>query len=194
MPPKLLREGPEYILPLTRRVPGDKLVGRARPAAGCPGVEEGAMRRSDREIKDRETIDRILHAAPVCRLALCDGDRPYVIPMSYGYDGKSLYFHCASEGRKLDLVRRNPNACFEVDMDVEVAARGTACSWGLRFRSVVGFGRVTIVADPEGKRRALAALMAHYGGSLDGVGDESVRSVCVLCLDVAEVSGKAAAD
>lgn len=152
------------------------------------------MRRSDREIKDRETIDRILHAAAVCRLALCDGDRPYIVPMSYGYDGKSLYFHCASEGRKLDLVRRNPNACFEVDMDVEVVASETACSWGLRFRSIVGFGRVTVVADLEGKRLGLAVLMAHYGGSLDGARDEDVRSVCVLRLDVDEVSGKAAAD
>ena len=76
------------------------------------------MRRSDREIRDRSSIDGILHAASVCHLALCDGDRPYVVPMSYGYDGDRLYFHCASEGRKLDVVRRNPNACFAVEVGV----------------------------------------------------------------------------
>ncbi|MDD5220219.1 MAG: pyridoxamine 5'-phosphate oxidase family protein [Candidatus Bipolaricaulis sp.] len=150
------------------------------------------MRRSDREIKDRATIDRVLHAATVCRLALCDGERPYIIPMSYGYDGNCLYFHCASQGRKLDLIRRNPNGGFEVDVGVEIVRGAAACSWGLRYQSVVGSGRVTVVADLEEKRRGLAALMAHYGGTDDGVPDEAIRSLCILRLDVAEVSGKTA--
>ncbi len=150
------------------------------------------MRRSDREITSRSDIDQVLHAAPVCHLSLCDGDRPYVVPMSYGYDGARLYFHCAPEGRKLDVVRRNPNACFAVEIGVDVVARDTACSWGVHFRSVIGTGRLSIVADPEEKRRGLAALMAHYGGPSDGISDDAVRSVCVLRLDVAEVSGKAA--
>ncbi len=150
------------------------------------------MRRSDREIKDRGGIDQVLHAAPVCHLALCDGDRPYVVPMSYGYDGERLYFHCASEGRKLGIIRRNPNACFAVEIGVEVAARDTACSWGVHFQSVIGSGRLSIVADPEEKRRGLAALMAHYSGSSGGISDDAVGSVCVLRLDVGEVSGKAA--
>ncbi|MEN6368154.1 MAG: pyridoxamine 5'-phosphate oxidase family protein [Thermotogota bacterium] len=150
------------------------------------------MRRSDREIKDRSEVDRVLHAAPVCHLALCDGNRPYVVPMSYGYDGESLYFHCASEGRKLDVLRRNANACFEVEIGVEVTAREAACSWGLHYESVIGRGRLSIVEDPEEKRRGLAALMAHYGGSPGGISDDAVRSVCVLRLDVDEVSGKIA--
>ncbi|MCX6094539.1 MAG: pyridoxamine 5'-phosphate oxidase family protein [Candidatus Bipolaricaulota bacterium] len=150
------------------------------------------MRRSDREIRDRGAIDRVLHAASVCHLALCDGDRPYVVPMSYGYDGERLYFHCASDGRKLDVIRRNPNACFAVEVDVEVTARDTACSWGVHFQSVIGRGRISIVSDPEEKRRGLGALMAQYGGSSGGISDDAVCSVCVLRLDVDEVSGKAA--
>ncbi|MDD5265161.1 MAG: pyridoxamine 5'-phosphate oxidase family protein [Candidatus Bipolaricaulis sp.] len=150
------------------------------------------MRRGDREIKDRSDIDRVLHAAPVCHLALCDGDRPYVVPMSYGYDGARLYFHCAAEGRKLELIRRNPNACFEVEIGVDVTAGAAACSWGVHFQSAIGTGRLSIVADPEEKRRGLAALMAHYGGPSDGVSDDAARSVCVLRLDIDEVSGKAA--
>ncbi|MGD9675741.1 MAG: pyridoxamine 5'-phosphate oxidase family protein, partial [Candidatus Bipolaricaulia bacterium] len=147
------------------------------------------MRRSEREIKDRATIDRVLHAATVCRLALCDGDRPYIIPMSYGYDGKRLYFHAASEGRKLDLIRKNPNGGFEVDVGVEIVRGAAACSWGVRYLSVVGSGRVEVVGDLEEKRRGLAALMAHYGGTIDGVPDEAIRSLCVLRLDVDAVSG-----
>ncbi len=150
------------------------------------------MRRSDREIRDRGAIDRVLHAAVVCHLALCDGERPYVIPMSYGYDGERLYFHCAPDGRKLDVIRRNPNACFAVEIGIEVTARDAACSWGVHFQSVIGSGRLSIVADPEEKRRGLAALMAHHGGSSGGIPDDAIRSVCVLRLDVDEVSGKAA--
>ena len=46
------------------------------------------MRRTDREIQSREAIDQIIHAAGVFHLGLCQGDSPYVVPLSFGYDGE----------------------------------------------------------------------------------------------------------
>lgn len=57
------------------------------------------MRRSEREIKDRKVIDDMIRRSRVCRLAMCDEDRPYVVPLNFGYDGSFLYFHAAQEGR-----------------------------------------------------------------------------------------------
>ena len=69
-----------------------------------------AMRRKDRQITDLHAIRTILDGEDVLHLGLCDGNIPYVVPMSYGYemtdDGRlTLHLHCAGEGRKLELAR-----------------------------------------------------------------------------------------
>ena len=68
------------------------------------------MRRSDREIKDFDEIIKVINKCDVCRLAINDGDYPYIVPMNFGLnieDGKVvLYFHCASEGKKLELLKK----------------------------------------------------------------------------------------
>ena len=77
------------------------------------------MRRSDREIKDFDEIIEVINKCDVCRLAINDGDYPYIVPMNFGFnieDGKVvLYFHCASEGKKLELLRKNNKVAFEMD-------------------------------------------------------------------------------
>ena len=56
------------------------------------------MRRNDREITDRRDIDEIIKRCRVCHLAMCDDGQPYVVPLNFGYDGRFLFFHTASEG------------------------------------------------------------------------------------------------
>ena len=77
------------------------------------------MRKSDREIRDYNEILRLLDECQTIRLALHDEPYPYVVPLSYGWeerDGKLfVYFHCAKEGKKLDLIEKNGNVCFEAD-------------------------------------------------------------------------------
>jgi nitroimidazol reductase NimA-like FMN-containing flavoprotein (pyridoxamine 5'-phosphate oxidase superfamily) len=65
------------------------------------------MRRSEREIKDRAVIDAIIRQCLVCRLGLSDGEEPYIVPLCFGYDGEALYVHSASDGRKIDILRKN---------------------------------------------------------------------------------------
>ena len=117
------------------------------------------MRRADREITDLVEIEAILHRAVVCRLAMCEGARPYIVPLCFGYDGSALYFHSAREGRKLDLIRANPNVCFEFDIETQVVPAAQPCAWSMRYLSVVGWGQASLIRDLEEKRRALAD---HY--------------------------------
>ena len=65
------------------------------------------MRRSDKEIKDSESIQKILKEADVCRIALADGNKPDMIPMNFGYKNNTLYLHSATEGLKIDILRKN---------------------------------------------------------------------------------------
>ena len=123
-----------------------------------------SMRRQERQIGDEERIWEILRSAVVCRVAFCGEGWPYIIPMNFGCLDRKLYFHCASEGTKLDLLKANPNVCFEVDVNVEIVPGAEACSWSVRYRSVIGLGQISIVEELAEKRAGLKALLAQSSG------------------------------
>jgi nitroimidazol reductase NimA-like FMN-containing flavoprotein (pyridoxamine 5'-phosphate oxidase superfamily) len=148
------------------------------------------MRRGDREIKDRKVIEEILARATVCRLGLCTGGMPYVVPLSFGYQNDRLYFHSAREGRKIDAIRENPSVCFEVDIDQEVVTGDTPCQWSVRYRSVIGFGRARLLEGIEEKTRALDVILAHYGGVSDDYGEGAVDKVAVIEVRIESLTGK----
>ena len=64
------------------------------------------MRRKEKEITTRAVIDAIIRQARVCRLALSEDNQPYVVPLCFGYENDTLYFHCAPKGRKLDIIMK----------------------------------------------------------------------------------------
>ena len=72
------------------------------------------MRRKDKEITDPAQVYDVVKRARFCRIAMCDGDEPYVFPVNYGYSEGVLYVHSAPEGRKLDILERNDRVCFQV--------------------------------------------------------------------------------
>src|SRR5512145_3009552 len=154
------------------------------------------MRRTDRELRDPADIRAILDQADVIHLALADGDTPYLVTMNFGIRREgplALYVHCAHEGRKIDMLQRNSRVCFGVDVGREVfqAEKGTSCGYSMRFRSVVGSGRVTFVTDPAEKLAGLDAVMDHYApGTQHQFSDVMVARTTVLRLDVEEISGK----
>ena len=127
-----------------------------------------AMRRKDRQITDLEAIRAILDGEDVLHLAMCDENTPYVVPMSYGYelseDGKLiLYLHCASEGRKLEMLRKNPNVCFEVSRKIKLVYNEKMGSCTAKYRSVIGSGKAILEESAEEKLRSLDALMKQAG-------------------------------
>lgn len=63
------------------------------------------MRRKDKEINDEKKIEQILKKSAICRIALCDQGRPYLVPMNFGYKKNCLYPQSASEGRKIGILR-----------------------------------------------------------------------------------------
>ena len=72
------------------------------------------MRRKDKEITNFSELEEILNKAKICHLAFLDDHAPYIVPVHYGYKKNHLYIHAATEGKKIDLLRKNPNICFEV--------------------------------------------------------------------------------
>lgn len=153
------------------------------------------MRRAEREVTDPGELEAILKRCDVCRLGLCDGNAPYVVPLNFGYElseGElTLYFHCAGEGKKLELIRRNPNACFETDCGHELVRGPRACDWTMRYESVIGEGTVSFVESPEEKEGALRKVMEQYAGRPDFSFDQNMlRHVTILKLSVSHFTGK----
>lgn len=126
------------------------------------------MRRHDREVKDPEEIKEILDACKVCRLGMSDGDLIYIVPMNFGYewdeDKLTLYFHGAQEGKKLDLLRKNPVVGIEMDGMHELQEGKTVCQYSYSYGSIIGSGKAKIVEEPDQKLHGLASVMLHQTG------------------------------
>jgi uncharacterized protein len=148
------------------------------------------MRRKDREITDRTEIEAILKEAMVCRIGLADGGEPYVVPVCFGYEDGAVYVHSAPEGKKITMLEKNPRCCFEVDICDQVIRGEKPCSWGMRYRSVIGFGRAAILTDPEDKQHGLGCIMHHYGGSIHEFSERDLAAVTVIRIPIESMTGK----
>jgi uncharacterized protein len=148
------------------------------------------MRRDEREIKDRAAIDAVIRRSQVCRLGLADGREPYVVPLCFGYDGRALYLHAAREGRKLEILRRNDRVCFEFDIFEGIVEAEAACHWGVRYQSVIGTGTARMIEDLQGKREALALIMAQYSTRTFAFPGEMVEKTAVVEVEIETLTGK----
>ena len=148
------------------------------------------MQRKESEIKDIASIEEIIRKAQVCRLALSENDRPYIVPLCYGYKDNTLYFHSARKGKKLDILKKNNNVCFEIDTDNELIKGKKACSCSMKYRSVIGFGRAEIIEETELKRRALNIIMQNYFEGFFKYTDEAVNNIVIIKVEIYSMTGK----
>jgi len=123
------------------------------------------MRRKDREVTDLQTLTDIMSRCRVCRLALNDGDYPYLLPVNFGMEVKNgtviLYFHGAAEGRKYELMEADPHAGFEMDCETVLCSDRAAGNCTMSYQSVIGRGVISFLEGEE-KVHALDVLTAHY--------------------------------
>ena len=150
------------------------------------------MRRTEKEIKDRAEIDSIIRCSQVVRLGLSDDGQPYIVPLCFGYDGEALYIHCAKEGRKLDIIRKNNKVCFEFDIALGIIEAEQACGWGMKYQSGMGTGTAHILDDSESMRKALGLLMAQYSDREFTFPDEMLNRTAVIKIEIESITGKQA--
>jgi nitroimidazol reductase NimA-like FMN-containing flavoprotein (pyridoxamine 5'-phosphate oxidase superfamily) len=148
------------------------------------------MRRKEREITSQKEIEAIIREALVCRLAMVDGDSPYVIPLCFGYADCTLFFHSSGEGRKLEILRKNNRVCFEFDIDPQLKTHANACSWSMVYKSVVGFGNAYILTDPASKRNALDVIMDTYSNQSFEYSNAAIDETTVIKVEIDHMTGK----
>ena len=151
------------------------------------------MRRKDREITDFHDIMDIMNKCDVCRLALFDGDYPYIVPLNFGVnieDGQLyLYFHSANQGTKLDLIRQNNKATFEMDCEHNIILYDERMSCTMGYASVIGHGEIEFV-DEDDKYEALKILMKHYHHEDFQFNTNMMKATTVFRLKVLDMIGK----
>ncbi len=152
------------------------------------------MRRNDREIKDFGAILSVIEQCSVCRVAFFDEGYPYIVPLNFGFetqgDELTLYFHCAPQGKKLDLMKRNNHVAFEMDRPENFIDGEKACYSTMTFESVCGTGIMDFVPE-DGKIHALTLLMRQYSDKKEIIFDEQVlKNVTVLRLRADRITGK----
>lgn len=152
------------------------------------------MRKKELEVTARREILEMMDRCQVCRVAFRTDDYPYIVPMNFGMEEEngelSLYFHCASAGRKLELLRLDSRVGFEMDIAHRMKKGDKACKFDMYYESVIGHGIVEIVPEDD-KVRALNILMRHLDGNKEFTFEAGPLSrVTALRLRVMEVTGK----
>ena len=153
------------------------------------------MRRKEREVTDDKSITEIISNCHCCRLAFNDNDAPYIVPMNFGYEQIEkqfvFYFHSATEGRKIELIKSGNPVGFEMDTNYMLKDSDKPCGYSARFQSVIGTGNVSFLTDNIDKEYALSQIMYHNTGEREWeFSAEMLDAVAVFKLVVKELSCK----
>lgn len=152
------------------------------------------MKQKNREIKEFDEIIEVMKRCDVCRLALNDDGYPYILPLNFGMevaDGNiHLYFHSALEGYKVDLIKKDNRASFEMDCRHQLQYFEEKGYCTMAYESVIGSGRIRILGAEE-KMDALRKLMNHYHKGKDAYfNPDAISRTLVYVLEVEKITGK----
>lgn len=149
------------------------------------------MRKKEKEIKDKTIIESIIREAIVCRVGLSENDIPYIVPMNFGYKDSNLYLHSSKEGKKINIIKKNNNVCFEIDINHQIVKSETPCRFDMRYCSVIGYGNAYLVDNIDEKRKALDIIMEKYSSKSPFEYTESgINNVIIIRVEIKSMTGK----
>ena len=149
------------------------------------------MRKKSREM-DADWALEVMDKAPYITVGMTDGDgMPYSVPLSLARtDEKTFYFHCATEGKKLDILREKPHVCLTAVSKCKPTVGPKDGSFTLEFKSAIAFGKAEIVADDNEKREALRAIcqrfLPHHMDAFDAAVARSMSRTAVVRITLTE--------
>ncbi len=155
---------------------------------------ERTMRRSERELKNRETMIAMLERSPVGRIATINQRGfPVIKPVNFLYLEEKIYLHSSTRGEKMEDIQRGSPVCFEVDEPIAyVAAGASACTASYYYRSILIKGRAALVDDPNKKVKILERMMRKYQpeGDYGEIAPEKLDRTAVVEILIKEITGK----
>ena len=143
---------------------------------------------------DRETVYAILDEGFICHVGFVVDGQPFVIPTGYARVDDKLYIHGSQASRMLRSLAEGIDACVTVTIVDGLVLARSAFHHSINYRSVLVFGRATLVSDAQEKYAALTALSEHIvpgrWADVREPNEQELKLTTVLRLPLAEASAK----
>ena len=149
------------------------------------------MRKKSREMDAAWALE-VMDKAPYITVSMTDvNGMPYSVPLSLARtDEQTFYFHCATEGKKLDILRTNPFVCLSAVSKCKPTVGPKDGSFTLEFKSAIAFGRAEIVTDDTEKREALRAIcqrfLPKHMDAFDAAVERSMSRTAIVRITLSE--------
>ena len=150
------------------------------------------MRR--RDITGETELFEIIRKCQWCHLSMVDEEGlPYLIPMNFGFSEGIIYMHGAQHGKKISILRNRPSVCinFSADHLLRYQNEEVACSWSMKYKSVLVYGKTEFITGNNEKSAALNIIMAHYSDKAFKFNPPSIREVSVWKIRIEKIEGRA---
>lgn len=147
------------------------------------------MRRSKQQMPLEEAKE-ILKKGKTGILAITYHDEPTMVPLNFVYENDAIWFHCAKQGHKLEVIKNNPKVCFSVIAQDEVVPE----KYSTKYQSVLVYGKASIIENEEEKFHALSMLIAKYCPKQVPSGkayiEQGIADTCIVKIEIDHISGK----
>ena len=149
------------------------------------------VRRKDREITDPGEMNQVLKSTKYVTVALCIDNEPYLVSLSHGFDEKQtcLYFHCATEGKKLVYLKSNNKVWGQAILDYGVT---DDCDYA--YTCVHFSGRILLIDDLTEKQHAIEVMVrqlsANPEAKLAKIKPEKLAKTTMGRIDIDYMTGK----
>jgi hypothetical protein len=146
-----------------------------------------------RDLTFKPELEEIIKKCESCNLAMVDEQgAPYVVPMNFGYVDDYIYFHSARTGKKIDILKKNPKVCiaFSTDHELRWVNEEVACSWGMKYRSVLAYGEIEFIDDFDKKTEALKVIMKNYSDLDFSFNAPAVEDVMIYRVKLDKLDGR----
>lgn len=155
------------------------------------------MRRHERQVTEKDVLEGYIGRCFFMTLAMVDDGKPYALPMNFGYENGIVYMHSALAGKKVDLLRRAGSLPVQLVFVAHAGLLekggpdGPACSLSSSYTSVIAEGELEEVTDAEEALRGMRTILRQTGMGKKALPENSMKSVLMLKVRLAVMTGKA---
>ena len=156
-------------------------------------LQSGINPMKKRITEDEKELIEIIRNCDFCTLAMSDKEgKPYAVHMNFGIKGRTIFFHSDPKGLKINILQQNPEVClvFSNGHELRWQNAGVACSYSMKYRSVIIRGKVEFINDFAEKQAALETIMLQYTTNAHRFSKPAIENICAFFVKAERMEGR----